>query len=497
MRKHAIVSHLPHPLLSLRASHVLPLIISLICVVACPAPDEQTTEATTVGPDATSAGPTDGETSTSDTGETSTEGTTTDNTTGPVDECVVTKCKVDRDHDGVSFTCDNSPDAYNPDQSDMDGDGYGDIDDLCPTIVDQTNTADSDRDGIGNACDVCRRSVQTYNMSDDIPDYLRVRNNPSQLDSDRDGIGDACDNCVRVPNCQGYGDSNGLTPHKVGAPLDDEADDCQPDADFNGIGDACEGVMAPGAAGPVGFGPDDDFDQDGLANAQDGCPRLVVDMQPCQGDTDCPPSASCAPSGQCGHADTDQDGIGDICDTCLTDPNPQQVAEGGSEEDDEDGDFIGKLCEQNSECEIRRNPRAHAYYDVHSNGRCCATLYDIYNGAGVFDPFGQPVDVLALGPYPPGVTELPPGCDEVAQPVTVDDVGSLAEMRPFLCMLAAPDQDFDHVPDSCDLCTHAFDPLQEIYIDENDKEWPDLGKYCQGEYGPDSLDPNNNCWASP
>jgi len=430
--------------------------------------------------------------------------TDTDASTGSEDECIADNCKVDQDHDGVAIFCDNSPDAYNPSQADMDGDGYGDIDDLCPTLASQQNTADSDRDGVGNECDVCSRTVNQYNLNDSIPPYLQVRGNPSQQDSDRDGIGDACDNCVAVPNCQGYGDGDGLTPHEVGAPLDDEAADCQADADFNGIGDACDGYMSPGSAGRVGFAPTDDFDQDGLANAEDGCPRLAVAPIACTDDGDCPSGATCTAGGLCGHPDHDGDLVGDACDTCLNTPNPNQAQAGGSE-DDIDQDFIGKLCEQNSLCDTRKNPRAHAYYDVHVNGRCCATLYDIYHGDGVHDPFGQPVDVLAMGQRPPGATELPPGCEEaladapngIAHPVTVEDVGSLAAMRPYLCMLAAPDQDFDRTPDVCDLCRYTFDPGQEPYVDGNGKLWPDFGKYCEGEHNPEFWDIDNSCWPSP
>lgn len=480
-----------------------PLLLIACVTFACSDPGETTTEATTTG---TSAGPTGSETSTSG-GETTTDtdDPTAISSTTASDECMVNNCKVDRDHDSVSFACDNSPDFYNPSQTDIDGDGFGDVNDLCPTIAAVQNTADSDRDGVGNDCDVCRRTLNDYNNNEEIPFFLRVRNNPSQQDSDRDGIGDACDNCVRVANCQGYGEGDGLTPHEVGAPLDDEGPDCQADANANGIGDACEGQMSPEAAGPVGFGPDDDFDQDGLSNIQDYCPRLYVAPQSCQSDADCPASAPCTPAGVCNHVDSDGDAVGDVCDTCLVQPNPMQIVEGGAQADDPDSDFIGNMCEQNVACEERRNPRLHAYYDVHVNGRCCATLYDIFGASGIHDPFGQPLDILAIHSGPPGASELPPGCaealaqtpDGVANPITLEDVASPAALRPYLCMLAAPDQDFDGVPDSCDLCPHSFDPDQEIYIDPNDKEWPDLGKYCNGEYAPETWDPANSCWPSP
>ena len=43
--------------------------------------------------------------------------------------------------------------------------------------------------------------------------------------------------------------------------------------------DACEGMLSAGAAGPVGFLEGDDFDQDGLANIVDACPRQPVERR--------------------------------------------------------------------------------------------------------------------------------------------------------------------------------------------------------------------------
>lgn len=58
---------------------------------------------------------------------------------------------------------------------DLDGDGFGDLVDLCPTFADPLQL-DRDVDGRGDACDNCR-----------------IRPNASQADSDLDGIGDPCE----------------------------------------------------------------------------------------------------------------------------------------------------------------------------------------------------------------------------------------------------------------------------------------------------------------
>jgi len=57
----------------------------------------------------------------------------------------------------------------NPDQSDKDGDGKGDV-------CDPTPNGDNDGDGVDNLADNCPNA-----------------SNPSQQDSDKDGLGDACD----------------------------------------------------------------------------------------------------------------------------------------------------------------------------------------------------------------------------------------------------------------------------------------------------------------
>ncbi len=293
------------------------------------------------------------------------------------------KCKEDTDNDGIPLSCDNADTTFNPDQADIDGDGVGDAIDLCPAAGgDPNNTADSDNDGVGNECDSCRQTLNQYNanaMSAAVPDYMMVRNIPDQSDFDEDGIGDVCDNCVVTANCEDFGPDN---EYEVADPIAyDDNDLCQSDNDSSMIGDACEGEMINAfAGGPVGFGDQDDFDQDGLINSLDGCPRQPLAEEPIECTTDnaettCGEGRPCSPAGICNHLDSDGDGVGNACDTCAFQPNPSQAMEGGSQDDDPDGDFVGELCEVGADkgCGDRKNARPFGFYEVAALGNCCTT----------------------------------------------------------------------------------------------------------------------------
>jgi hypothetical protein len=289
------------------------------------------------------------------------------------------KCKEDQDRDGIPFSCDNADASFNPEQEDIDLDGIGDVVDLCPVAGgDRTNSADSDSDGVGNVCDTCREVVDQYNTGIDaagIPPHMWVRNIPFQDDADSDGIGDACDNCVWTPNCERYGDTDGLTPYRVGDPIDyTNAELCQTDTDLDFVGDVCEGeIVRPEATAPIGFGNADDFDQDGLSNLDDGCPRQpVLDPLACEVTEDCPAGRTCD-GGWCNHLDSDDDGVGDHCDTCPRSANANQALEGGMQEEDKDGDFVGVACETAPACQDRKDPRPFGFFRARANDNCCTT----------------------------------------------------------------------------------------------------------------------------
>jgi len=390
---------------------------------------------------------------------------------------------------------------------DGDEDGFPDAVDLCPSLPDD-GASDLDRDGIGDACDLCPREPQHYNDragDAQAPVYMQVRNIPHQADLDRDGIGDVCDNCIVRPNCGEFGDGDGQTPAHIGdaVPFDDLSV-CQVDVDAAPyLGDGClDGqtqlpLELPGAAGPVGFLDADDFDQDGLANVEDLCPRFRVEAAACAGPEDCG-GAACTHD-RCNHVDADNDGVGDPCDTCPSAANPKQVLDGGQQEDDPDGDFVGDVCESDALCSDHIDPRPIGFNTLSAGGVCCVALFDedvapLDPGHAVVD--GQSCEVvdpavplrvicpedqenitcrqLPAGVVArPGVVGLPPGCDAAGVPLTLGSPGiaSHDDLYRFACRLPARDRDLDGVGDACDLCPDAFDP--------NNGE-----TFCTGDYDP-------------
>jgi len=450
------------------------------------------------------------------------------------------KCKEDQDLDNVQLSCDNAPDFFNPDQGDIDRDSFGDVIDKCPTLPGSSDdTADSDNDGVGNTCDTCRQASRQYNKDEAAPmGYMTVRNVPFQSDADRDGIGDVCDNCVLAANCQDYGVTD---PWDLGDPIEYDDDVlCQLDADNDMVGDACDDDMQPNdfAAGPIGLGPDDDFDQDGLSNVVDACPRQPAaltteehDAIACESDTDCGGSKCETAFGICDHLDSDSDGVGDVCDTCPFTENPLQVADGAMQEgDDTDGDYVGNACETAPSCEKRIDPRPFSFYEYAANGYCCTVaLFEDEMGnlqvnlpprndgvpqlpKELLDPTGVPVRVecsdteeeqMICRKLPstvavqPGVLEPPPGCPELLAAngieardnpkLNEDDFeGDLLGLWNNVCFLPQFDQDYDGLGDRCDLCEFDFDPENLPYIDANGRVWPNDGKYCNGDYAIDN-----------
>ncbi len=148
----------------------------------------------------------------------------------------------DRDGDAVADAADNCPDFPNPDQTDLDGDGLGDLcdpdrdgdtvadlADNCPDLP-NPGQADLDGDDLGDLCDPDRDGDAVADTSDNCPDLP----NPDQADLDGDGFGDLCD-----PDRDGDAVADGIDAF----PTDPAA---SVDTDGDGLPDAWNPGSGPG-----------------------------------------------------------------------------------------------------------------------------------------------------------------------------------------------------------------------------------------------------------
>jgi hypothetical protein len=159
-----------------------------------------------------------------------------------IDTTGIVIADLDLDDDGIDDEDDNCPTTANPDQSDLDGDTFGDVCDDCP--VDPFG--DTDGDG---ACD----------SDDNCP----VHHNEDQLDSDGDLAGDACDVCPF--DADDDLDADGVCGDADNCVDVENAD--QTDSDVDGAGDACDACA---------FDAADDADDDGLCGDEDVCADTVL-----------------------------------------------------------------------------------------------------------------------------------------------------------------------------------------------------------------------------
>ena len=357
---------------------------------------------------------------------------------------------LDSDGDGVLDAVDNCPNTPNANQTDMDGDGIGDVcdndrdgdtilnaEDNCPSIA-NTDQANLDADGFGDVCDDDVDGDAVLNNLDNCPNTP----NANQTDSDQDGIGNACDptfdldsdgdgltddidNCPFTPNANqadldGDGLGDACDPDDDGDNVNDDIDNCplvanadQTDTDANGIGNAC----------------DNDMDGDTVLNDVDNCP-LMPNLE---------------------QADLDGDGIGDLCDpdldgdtilnevdNCPIHPNVDQA--------DSDQDGLGDACDTPEEVERRETEDT--------------------DGDGI-------TDGLDNCPFVPNTDQI--NTDQ-------DGLGNACD----------PDDDNDGVPDDIDNCPLTPNPDQTNQYGD-----PAIGDACEDTDEDQIMDSEDNCPLEP
>ena len=354
-------------------------------------------------------------------------------------------CREDVDCDGIADGDDNCPQVANPDQSDMDGNGIGDvcdepvclpIDEICgdgrdndcdgeidedcgPCVDDDGDGACADADcddgepraypgavevpdGVDNDCDgetdenLCGCFEDADCPADRECGVISCQCEPvGSEDADGDGIADAVDNCPHVTNPD------------------------QSDVDGNGVGDACDEPHCE---------PMPERCDDGLDNDCDG----VVDEEcvgpRCNENGECPADHVCV-AGVCvrnGPGDVDNDGVPDEVDNCPHVSNPDQS--------DVNGDGVGDVCER---------PECHAVPEICGDG-------EDNDCDGLVDEGCDDRECDAHAPCP-------------AEQVCVNG----------MCMREEPaDADGDGVPDEIDNCPHVPNP------DQGDANGDGIGDAC-------------------
>jgi hypothetical protein len=302
--------------------------------------------------------------------------------------------------------------------------------------------------------------------------------NGEQDNFDDDTWGDACDRCPENYETQ--------TPCNV-----NDTSSCGPGAECAMW--AYKWEMHQWAEPHCTYSPD--FDGDGVGDICDNCPE---DENPDQDDSEDPPDGWGDECDLCpwtwgnvfdGVIDSDGDGIDNSCDNCDDDMNWDQ--------DDFDNDGLGDVCDN---CPEQWNQN-QANADGDASGDACDNCIEVHNdGQDDFDGDGKgdlcdecpEIDEDYTGHPNSDEDHLVDDCDncpEVTNPEQLngddDGFGDECDECPGVATFTQTHSDADDKPDECDNCPLHANPEQ---FDDDEDGLGDACDNCKHDYNPQQGD---------